>query len=289
MAQTPDAPPDPVVQASQIGDSGVALFKKGRWAEAFERFAAAEQLVHSPVFVVYMARAQRAAGRLLAARPLYRRVASEVVTPEAHKSWHDAKSEAVQELAELDREIPRLRAGASAGGVLLRVDGVPVAPPGTLVEVDPGVHRIEAMKGAARVGRIDVTVSRGSGIVDAVVPIDDPEKRKGPIAPGAVTLATGLASLLVGAVAGGVALAREAEVKSRCDLAAMTCLESDKSLADSAITLSHVSTAGLVIGGTLSTVGIVLMVVRPGGQKPRALGRLCPAIGGATIGAELTF
>jgi hypothetical protein len=263
-------------RAIDVGREGLALFKKGRWHEAHDRFQEAERMAHSPAFVVYMARCKRALDRYLEARELYRRAAAERVVEDAPAAWHTAIKDAHDELARLDAEmpsiVPNIRGGDDSATLVL--DGQLVAR-SVPIDVDPGVHRLEALVSGKRVGATSATIARGQRSLEVTVDLRPPTprdataipraslRRRGSIVPGAITVSVGVTGLVIGAVAGGLALARQSQVRSGC--VDHVCREEDQGLADSAVALSHVSTAALVAGGALTVAGTVLLIVRPGG------------------------
>src|SRR6187549_332064 len=82
------APPaDPKEMASGMGEEGLALHAGGRFAEAYDKFATAERIQHSPVLLLWMARSKRALGKLREASELYRRVTGESLGPDASAKW----------------------------------------------------------------------------------------------------------------------------------------------------------------------------------------------------------
>lgn len=84
-------------QAIEQGERGLQAFRQGDWAPAYRLFEAAEGLVHSPVFLLYMARSREQQGELAEALELYARVTSEVLGDSAPESWRTAVTQATLE------------------------------------------------------------------------------------------------------------------------------------------------------------------------------------------------
>ncbi len=77
--------PTQVDRAREIGLQGLAAFGRGKFAEALELFAQAEELAHSPVFQVYMARCLLELSRPVEARALFARIVRGTAQPSADK------------------------------------------------------------------------------------------------------------------------------------------------------------------------------------------------------------
>jgi hypothetical protein len=258
--------------AGRQGEEGLALYAKGRFDEAYARFATGERIQHSPVLVLWMGHSRRSAGRLVAARALYRRVAGEALDADASPKWHTARDEARRELAAIDVRIPRLRVtvvGARGGPAVARLDGKRVAL-GTAVPVDPGVHRVLATDGAGRRLEKQVDVPEGKEHAVELVFAAAPQAAPGSVIPGAVVTSLGLAGLVAGGITGALALSMASEVKDGC--VGSRCRPEDEGKADDADTLARVSTAALVLGGAITATGVVLLVVRPGGDATAMIG-----------------
>jgi hypothetical protein len=100
-------------QAVTLGERGLAAFRAEQWEPAYGAFRAAESLVHSPVFVLYMARSRARQGNTAEALDLYVRVENEPLTADAPEAWRVAVAQAKSEASELRRvseaaESPRL-------------------------------------------------------------------------------------------------------------------------------------------------------------------------------------
>jgi hypothetical protein len=266
--QTPPSDP-PAIGAPELAAEGVTLSKKGLWAEAFAKFETAERLEHSPVVVLYMARCKRELGQLREARSLFDRVAREVLREDASDKWHKAVVDARDERERVEREIPTVildASGPRAGEVVLTLDGA-IARRDAVIEIDPGSHRADARIGSRVLKSIELTIAPREKRRRIVLELAEIAKPKavavppGSRTPGVVTVSIGGATLVTGAITGAAALALQSAIAARCSNDA--CLEEDRAKKDTVVALSHASTAGLVIGGVASAVGIGLIVARP--------------------------
>lgn len=277
-------------RAVSIGRTAVSLFKEERWAEAYDKFSEAEQVAHSPVFLLYMARCKRQLGDLKAARALYQRVVQDEIPVGAPESWRNAQTDATKELAGL---FPSLRISVRGGPAEVKLDGrtltrEELAQP---IEVEPGRHRVEARRGRGKPVVQQVTLARGASI-DVVLELPEtpsPERRpdgdtppaeesQGSLAPGIVMLAFAGAAGIAGIVTGAIALDTAQGVVDRCagndctgsgNSSEGSALQSDR---DKAYNLAHASTATLVVAGVAAAVGITLLILRPGGGSEVSVG-----------------
>ncbi|MBI4702541.1 MAG: hypothetical protein HY744_15585 [Deltaproteobacteria bacterium] len=296
--------------ARALAGAGFALFQAGDYARAIERLRAAEQIVHAPTHVLYLARALAKLGKLAEAREQYRRVADEVLAKDGPAAFRQAQAEARQELAALAARIPAVRiavqcpaAAASAGSV--DIDGKPVgaAELAGPIQLDPGEHRIRAR--APRCGALERTVQLREGGAQQVVSMTlGPADGEPPAAPGQAPgglplpvpalalLGAGIVGVGVGTVAGVLAIDKASELKDRCP--SNPCPPENEDLADSATALAHVSTVGFAVGIAAAGAGVLWWLFAPGaspaGPDPAAAGAAVrPWIGVGEAGLRASF
>src|SRR5450432_3689021 len=134
FAQTDDDRAGARVAATE----GVKASNEKRWADAADLFARAESLVHSPVHLLYLARAQEKLGKLVKARENYNRIIREKYGADAPDAFRQAQTSAQQEVGGLD---------ARLAAITVKLDGekgaVTVAEGGTnaltlTVKIAPG-------------------------------------------------------------------------------------------------------------------------------------------------------
>jgi hypothetical protein len=140
-------------RAVRLGHEGLALYEASRYRDAYDRFQRAEQLRHSPVFLLYMARCRRNMGRLIDAADRFARLSRERVAEDAPAAWHGAVADADAELIALRREIPHVVVvlrGAPDARVTL--DGRKLASSvlGKSLPLDPGRHSVVARDSKGR-------------------------------------------------------------------------------------------------------------------------------------------
>ncbi|MEZ4444795.1 MAG: hypothetical protein R3B72_37315 [Polyangiaceae bacterium] len=260
------------VTARRLGEDGLRFYEEGRFAEAYERFEMADRLVPAPTLQLFMARAKRSLGELVAAHALYRKVALMPVASDAPQQFAQAVADAKQELANLDERIPRITIALQPADAQAKVtlDGKAITATEAHL-VDPGAHAVEVTRPGQPPLRIDQRVAAGDGTVVVRVPLaatgEPPPPAEpapeGSLVPAIVAYAVGAAGLGVGIATGVVAKSKIDDVKSRCD--GVHCLQSDAALADEASSFATVSTVGFVIGGVGLAAGVVLTIWRPGG------------------------
>lgn len=282
-AGAPDPAPVSASRAVEKANAGVALYQDGKWREALALFREAESLYHSPVFVLYAARCFRSAGELLLARTEYQRVLSEALKSDAPSSWVEAQVDGRVELAVLTAEIPSVIVSVVRGSATteLSVDGRPLRADSAM-DLDPGPHTFVARDGERHVQR--VLMLRPKDQLQRVVlefPVVAPSPRerpaprppavtRGPNVTGMVVTGVGGAVLVAGAVVGGVALARAADVRDAYPKSCVgsTCPSSQRAgIEDEARpvrTLATVSDVLLISGAALTVTGVVLLLTKTG-------------------------
>ncbi|MGK4002438.1 tetratricopeptide repeat protein [Sorangium sp. So ce1036] len=93
----------------------------------------------------------------------------------------------------------------------------------------------------------------------------------GSLLPAGLAFGLGAVGLGVGAVTGILSLSRVSDLKAQCD--GRRCPAALQGEADAATTLGHVSTASFLVGAASAAAGVVLLVLRPGGDPaPDAAG-----------------
>jgi hypothetical protein len=272
-------------RAIEKGRQALALYEQKEWKQAHALFIEANADYHSPVLLLYAGRCQRHLGGLRAAKILFRAVAEASFEADAPPAWHEAQRDAANDLAALDREIPRLVVevrGATAA-TRIAVDGYD-AVAGAAVEVDPGKHRIVVVDGERRQTQ---ALSLGPGSTRRVVfdlrakrrrlPAPEPPHVPPPpegLAPGdiagIVLTSLGATALAVGAALGGVALAKSSAAEEELPL---SCIEQNcpsheqaaiEERFDEAYRLASAADGLLIGGGVTLVAGVVLLIVRPG-------------------------
>jgi hypothetical protein len=266
------------------GQVALRLYESGAWTAAYDEFAAAEALAHSPVFLLFMARSLRNNGQWVASRQLFTRLLREELPAGAPAPWLAAVENGRAELGALESRIPRILLRVPpglTGAVRVLLDARPLsqAELSGPINVDPGTH-LAVLEGLAGT-RVKEEVNVQAGQRDTVVQLAMPGKRPPP-GPSAVAepappslrthrssqapaayaaLGLGVVALGVGAVTGWMALQSANEVKKNC--VAAHCLPSDEDKAATASDLGRVSTIGFAVGGVSLATGVSLLLVAP--------------------------
>lgn len=177
-AHAQGGPSDLTLNADAVarGQHGLEAFRSGDWAGAYESFHQAETLVHSPVFLLYMARARAEQGANPEALDLYARVVSERLPDSAPEAWTQAVVQAASEREALRRRM----LGEPTPSEPVLVAPPPAATP--RAARSSGISRESrraATIAAGAVGAAGVVLGVTAGIV-ALVRFRDMEDRCGP-------------------------------------------------------------------------------------------------------------
>lgn len=144
---------------------GVKASNEKRWADAADLFTRAESLVHSPVHLLYLARAQEKLGRLVKARENYNRVIRERISADSPEAFRQAQTSAQQEVAPVEARLAAVtvKVEGEKGATTVTMDGekVPPALVGLPLPVDPGSHTFQATGTNLKSDPVSVTVTEG--------------------------------------------------------------------------------------------------------------------------------
>jgi hypothetical protein len=263
--------PEQREQARAFANEGLALFKKGDYAGAIDKFEKAEGVVHAPPHVLYIARAHAKSGKLRVAREIYKRIVSEALGPKPPRPFQAAQQEAGRELDTLEDQIPRLRvevSGAPRESTRVTVDGQEMTE--AEMELDPGAHTVvgesEGLRGEAKIdlaagahetvsltlaepSESDSNGSNGGEETGSDIPFE-------PV----ILMAAGGALMVVGAVTGGLALNKAAELRELCPT--NPCSPDNEPLSEDAKRLATISTTFFVIGGAATAAGAGWLIYR---------------------------
>jgi hypothetical protein len=190
--------------ARAAATQGQAAYDNKRWAEALDLFTRAESLVHSPVHLLYKARALVQLGQLVKARETYLSLTREESTSSS-PAVLKAREDAAKEVAQLEPRLANLTVkvdGAGAAEANVTMDGVKV--PSALIGVarpaDPGQHTLQASGNGVASDPQTVSLKEGggatvtlllkpaAGAAPAVVP--PPNAALSPAVPAAAVAAT---------------------------------------------------------------------------------------------------
>lgn len=134
--------------ARAAATQGADAFDAGNWAEAVDLFSRAEGLVHSPIHLLYTARAQIKLGQWVKAYEALQKVKREQLPPNAPPAVKRAVDDAAKELAQLEPQLPyaATKVKNPSGDVQVLVDGVAIPPlmVGLMRPIDPGQHQFQA-------------------------------------------------------------------------------------------------------------------------------------------------
>jgi hypothetical protein len=282
-------------------NEGVALFQKGRYADAERNFLSAMEIAPVPTVALWAARSHERLGKWVLASASYRNA----LAMQPNELWvgdaqQRAQAEAREELQRLEARVPKVHVvleGEVMPGLVVTLDDVTVAL-ATLsgsIPVDPGRHMLAA-KQAGQMTRVAVELleaeersvvlrlpapvraDRGSAAAaevgalpskhvgsssDAAPATQKPNSEESMRTWGWVGVGVGSAGLLVGTAAGLWAIGSRASLH-RDGCSGDVCVGdrfSDR--VERYNTLRTVSTLGFVVGGVGLATGVTLLLSSP--------------------------
>ncbi len=313
--------------AEALFREGVELVDKGSWDQACPKFDKSMDLDPAVSTLVNVARCSRHFGRVATALAQLQEAQRMNRQSEPGRRRDALDKFITGELGAIEPTVPRLtiRIQAPPPGLVLTRDGKQISPStlGEALPIDPGEHRI----GASAPGFVSVerTVSSVEGRADEITlelvaaPSDTTPKPTPPIPPtaapqtatgprpeatggsdtleiaGWVTAGVGAATVVAGAVFGGLTIGESGSLPASCDPDTLRCAsEADAVIARDASsrgeTYSTVSSITLPLGAAALATGVVLVIVgRTSSDGPTSSqAMLLPVVGPGAAGLVLS-
>jgi len=163
QAQTPEER----AGARSAAHSGLDAYNGGKYADSLDLFTRAENLVHAPTHLLYIARSNLKLGRLVRAQEAYQQLAREKLPADAPQPFREAQQSAERELAGFEGRIPnvtvRITGGVDTSQVKVTMDGkvIPSALVGIPFPADPGMHKFAATAPGFTAGPVDKPLPEG--------------------------------------------------------------------------------------------------------------------------------
>lgn len=292
-----------VAKARSLAGEASDLLDQKRYAEALERVEEAERTFHAPTHLAMIGEALEGLGRLAEALATFEKLEAERLSAAAPQAFRRAKQQASTKARALSARVPSLAVrvqGPPVGTASATLDGRAIdLAAGRAARVDPGERtlRVEAtgfvsvarkvwLPARADVVDVEVTLERATptpprAAAQPIAPTGAPEGKRSfwrSRTPAYTALGLGAAGLVVGAVTGGLSLARVSDLKTRCPNGA--CAPADQGNLDAAGALGTTSTVAFAVGAVLVATGAVLFVVNhPAKREPPTVGLHLTATG----------
>lgn len=246
--------------ASALFDEGKAALDRGAYDEACPKLAESYRLDPAPGALFFAADCEEKRGRLATAWAKFREL-DDTMAPDDGR-----RQEVKTRLAALDPRVPRvvvtIPKDDDLEGVSVRRDGVELkaASFGTPVPTDPGKHVFTLnVPGRAATSK-SVDVVEGKTVRVELEPGAAPSK--GRMIAGVTVAAVGVASMIAGAVLGGVAKSDYDDSDPHCD-DANRCDQQGVDIRDAARTLGDAGTAVFFAGAGVLVIGTVVWLTAP--------------------------
>jgi hypothetical protein len=290
--------------ALELFEAGSVALKAGQYDVACAKFKASEEMAPSVRARANLGDCEEKRGRVASAWAAY--ASALKMLDEADPRYGSAKTHVADLAARLPRLVLQLAPGAPPG---ITVAEGPVtigstATWGTPLPFDPGPHHLAVMVGRKVVRELDVTLVEGrtetvpvSETAAAPVALPGPVPLPAPVPlapvsgepppqPGAgpwIVGGVGAVGLIVGAILGGVVVAKKSEADAGCNDATRTCTPAGKAAAQDGASLGPASTVTLVVGAAALAAGGIWLGLSGPGQKAAAGLSVSPLIGGAAV------
>lgn len=281
--------------ARTLGQEGQDALDKGNFQLALDLFLRADRLYHAPTLALGAARAQVGLKKLVSAQESYNRMLREGLPPSPSPAFKQALLDAERELAALEPRIPfLLLTVVGATEPRIELDGEPFASAALGVKrvIDPGKHRVKASATGFKEAEVSfevqereskpihIKLERDPKALTPVPPAPTtsapPAASSAPPAPapsapalppsssgartaGWISVGLGGAGLVVGSVAGLVAMDRRRSLVDSCG-GDERCPASSLDARDRFRSAANFSTVGFGVGLLGLAVGIPLLL-----------------------------
>lgn len=171
--------------ARSAADAGADAYEQGQYERSLELFTKAEQLMHAPPHLLYMARSFEKLGRLVEAREAYLRIINEQLPANAPPAFKTAHSQADTELSNVEGRIAYVTVmvqGTDAKQAVVTLDhnDLPAAESDIPIPTDPGSHVFSAHTSRSKTNEVSVSLRDGTKqTVNLVLP--DPPAGAAPL------------------------------------------------------------------------------------------------------------
>ena len=297
--------------ARTLAQEGQHALETKNYAAAIDKFSRADSLVHAPTLLLGLARAQVGSMKLVEAQENYNRIIREGVAPNSPKSWSKAIDDANKEVGAISPRIPWVTIsvlGPSNPEVVIDNTPVPHASLGVKRAINPGSHKVKVTAEGYLPQEKTITLAEGQSLSVNLELEQAPEAAPPPKKEVAaatvdtssagssnewrktvayVALGVGGASLIVGGVAGGLAIAKHSQLSDAC-ATPTTCPASEQATVDSYHRLGTIADVGFIVGGVGVAAGIVLLVTQPKDTSATAA-KITPYIGYNSAGVSGVF
>jgi hypothetical protein len=135
--------------ARSAAEAGADAYDQAHYDRSLELFSRAEQLVHAPPHLLFMARSLVKLGRLVEARETYLKIVNEQLPASAPKAFKTARDQAESEINGVEGRIAYVTitirgGGAAKAGLSIDHADVSAAEQGIPIPMDPGTHVFSA-------------------------------------------------------------------------------------------------------------------------------------------------
>jgi hypothetical protein len=301
-----------------LGAEGQALFDKGAYADALDRFTRVDTMVKRHTIGVYIGRCLENLGRLNEAAERYLAVTRMDLPPELSgpenadklKLQQDARTTAEDLREKLLPRIPAIVLDVHAPpDARVTIDGAPVdaALFGVKRSIDPGTHVVEATSGTAVATKTIslkeaevVTVPLDLAAAPGAAPL---AAAPGPVNPlagdtttdssassrrtwGYVGIGVGAAGVVVGAVATGLALSKRSDIDQQCGSGLHCTRPGTESLVNAYNSDRVISSVGFIAGTVIFAAGLTLVITAP---SPKHTAAVSAFVGLSSAGVKGSF
>lgn len=295
--------------ARTLAQEGQQALDGKKYSTAADKFTRADSLVHAPTLLIGLARAQLGMGKLVEAQESFNRIIREGVTAGSPRSWTKALDDATREVDAITARLPWVTItvlGPTNPEVVIDSTPVPSASLGVKRPVNPGSHTVKASAEGFLPAEKTLTFAEGQSL-SVNLELEQAPSDAAPVAAAATTseaprassngrktaafvaLGVGGAGLIVGGVAGALAIGKHSRLADECTNGHCDPLTQGSAL-NSYHTMGTISTVGFIVGGVGVATGVVLLLTgSKESAQPATAATWSPFIGVGNAGVLGSF
>jgi serine/threonine-protein kinase len=285
------------VAAEALYEDAKTLLNQEKWQAALEKLLASQRLDPAIGTLLNIAYCYEKLDKTASAWASYNEVVG-LASSTGDKQGRGERAAAAAKALEpkLARVVLRVPPESRVDKLELRRDGDLIDPGtwDTAIPTDPGMHAFEASAPGRVSWKSSIQVAPGPSTMTLSIPVlvvgASPSSPSGAQRTAGIAVAgVGLAGVIVGAIFGGLTIAKKSAESAHCQKAdPHLCDATGVDLRSQALTFANVSNVGFAVGGAALVTGVALFFTAPKPDAANTALQVSPLVAARTGGALIS-